>query len=70
MNYDYNPTLLKLLTHGATVEFPNGVYLKGIPDENYIELGINCSINSLWELTEESLRKAIDSLNFVSKLEE
>ena len=65
-----NVTLLDLLKHGATVEFPNGVYLKGITEEKYIELGIDGTTNSLWYLNEEGLEKAINSLSYVLSLEE
>jgi len=50
-----NTTLLELLKAGVTVEFPDGTYLKGIPEDNYIEIGIHCCTRGLWILNEEDL---------------
>ena len=60
-------TLLELLKAGVTVEFPDGTYLKGLPEDNYIEIGIHCCTRGLWILNEEDLEKAIKDLDSIKK---
>jgi|WetSurSiteA1Bulk_404760.scaffolds.fasta_scaffold128917_3 hypothetical protein len=66
-----NPSLLTLLKKGATVEFQDGFYLRGLPETKYIEIGFsNCRLldsQGLWSLSRNGLSDALYDLKQMRK---
>jgi len=47
---------------GACVEFYWGSYIKGLPENEQIEIGMDLSPSGYWDATEEGLRNAIQDI--------
>lgn len=70
-----NPKLLCLLRRGCEITFPSGYFFRGLPEDNYIQVGWKEGEyemkDGLWLLNEEGLESALkDEEKFDEKLKD
>jgi hypothetical protein len=60
-------TILDIMKSGALITFDDGFYLKGLPGDNYIEVGLNEHSEGLWILNDQGLTQALNDLSKMRK---